>query len=244
MKSLRTARRGFTLIELLVVVAIILLLMTILIPYARRNLDKAKMTGCISHLRQLQVATSRFASDHEGRLPHPCWGTKSQLPNTADGWLYAGDFKGNPFFDKWENIMTGVLWPYLGDGRAYRCPADPQPQINNLYFYPNDCWLLTTYGMNGSLCGFNPAGRVVRASEMRGSDAIIWEQEFRWNEPGDFWDGSNSPDQGMNNRHFGKGAYSRMDGGVTVITQDEYNRLTRYASGWDGKRNAFWNYPR
>ena len=244
MRSLRSSRAGFTLIELLVVIAIILLLMTILMPYVRGNIDKARLIGCVSHLRQLQLAVSRYSVDNKGNLPHPCWGTKSQLPDNTAGWLYAGNFRGNPFFDKWDNIKTGVLWPYLGDGRVYRCPADPQPRISDLYFYPNDCWLLTSYGMNGSLVGFDPLGRVVRASEMKGEDAVIWEQEFRWNVPADFWDGSNYPDQGMNKRHLDRGAYSRIDGSVAVIKHAEYNRLTRLADGWDGKRNIFWNYPR
>jgi prepilin-type N-terminal cleavage/methylation domain-containing protein len=236
-------RKAFSLIELLVVIAIIAILMTLLTPLIRRSIDTARLSGCISNLRQLASATAMFAADNNGQLPHPCWGTKYELPTVANGWLYSGRYGGKPFFDSWTNIWTGVLWEYIEDRKVYRCPADPQPEIKDLYFYPNDCWLLTTYGMNGSLCGFNANARVLRVSEMKPSDVIIWEQEFRWNVPGDFWDGSNSPDQGMNNRHYGKGAIGCVDGHVEVITQEEYNRLTRGAAGWDGRRNRFWNYP-
>jgi len=236
-------RAGFSLIELLVVIAIIAILITLLTPLITRSIDRARLAGCISNLRQLASASAMYAADNNGQLPHPCWGTKTQLKSLEGGWLYSGDFGGNPYFDSWTNIKTGVLWSYIQDRKVYRCPADPQPEIEDLYFYPDDCWLLTSYGMNGSMCGYKPHGRVLRVSELRPSDVIVWEQEFRWNVKGDLWDGANSPDQGMNNRHYGKGAIGCVDGHVEIITQEDYNKMTRRSAGWDGRRNRFWHYP-
>ena len=55
---------GFTLIELLVVIAIIGLLAGMLLPALVRAKQKAQGIACLNHLKQLQLAWSMYASDH------------------------------------------------------------------------------------------------------------------------------------------------------------------------------------
>ncbi len=62
-------RSGFTLIEMLVVIAIIAILVSILVPFVSKSLEKATRTKCLSKLRQISIATVAWASEHEGRLP-------------------------------------------------------------------------------------------------------------------------------------------------------------------------------
>ncbi len=63
------ADRGFTLIELLVVVAIIVLLVSILMPSLGRARYQARLTSCASNLRQIVVAGNSFAADNDGLYP-------------------------------------------------------------------------------------------------------------------------------------------------------------------------------
>ena len=61
-------KRGFTLIELLVVIAIIAVLAAILFPVFARAREKARQTTCSSNQRQIMVAVSMYAQDHNDTL--------------------------------------------------------------------------------------------------------------------------------------------------------------------------------
>lgn len=62
-------KEGFTIVELLVVIAIILFLTALLMPALSRVRETAKVTKCISNLRQLYIATYAYAADYDGKAP-------------------------------------------------------------------------------------------------------------------------------------------------------------------------------
>lgn len=65
-------KRGFTLIELLVVIAIIAILAAILFPVFAQARERARLTTCISNLKQIFTALNMYADDNKGCLPlHP-----------------------------------------------------------------------------------------------------------------------------------------------------------------------------
>jgi prepilin-type N-terminal cleavage/methylation domain-containing protein/prepilin-type processing-associated H-X9-DG protein len=68
MVSYRT-RAGFTLIELLVVIAIIAILAAILFPVFQKAREKAQQNTCLNNLRQLAIAVTMFAQDHDEVMP-------------------------------------------------------------------------------------------------------------------------------------------------------------------------------
>jgi prepilin-type N-terminal cleavage/methylation domain-containing protein len=61
--------KGFTLVELLVVIAIVAILAALLLPTLGRTRASAKRTACSNNLRQLGLAVSLYAADHDGILP-------------------------------------------------------------------------------------------------------------------------------------------------------------------------------
>ena len=99
---------GFTLIELLVVIGIIALLMSILLPVFRKVRDAATTTQCLSNLRQIGFAITRYADDHRGSL----------VPGDYVGLI---DGAASPGAGSWADIL--VDGRYLsGTTGAY--PAD------------------------------------------------------------------------------------------------------------------------
>ena len=67
---MRRTARGFTLVELLVVIGIIAILIAILMPALQKARESAKVTQCLSNLRQLGIAQGMYLIENKGRLPN------------------------------------------------------------------------------------------------------------------------------------------------------------------------------
>jgi prepilin-type N-terminal cleavage/methylation domain-containing protein/prepilin-type processing-associated H-X9-DG protein len=105
-------KHAFTLIELLVVIAIIAILAAILFPVFAQARQKARLTSCLSNLKQLGTALSMYIQDYDEMLtPH------------LDRWP-----KGTRSPDAQTSIVANRLkaaWgPYVKNDGIYRCPGD------------------------------------------------------------------------------------------------------------------------
>jgi len=114
---------GFTLIELLVVIAVIALLMAILMPVLNRARELGQRAVCLSNLRQLTIAWTAYADQHNGNL---VWGAafarRVSFRDTEEGWVgTAFDFPVSRSAVV-EDANKGSLWPYVRNIAAYRCP--------------------------------------------------------------------------------------------------------------------------
>jgi len=100
-------RRGFTLIELLVVIAIIAILAAILFTVFAQARDKARMTTCISNMRQLGSAFMMYTQDYDETFPYIRF-----HGNGATKGLYT---------ITWKNVIR----PYVKSLDVFACPSNP-----------------------------------------------------------------------------------------------------------------------
>ena len=111
----KTALKGFTLVELLVVIAIIAILAALLMPAISRAKARAHQISCLNNLRQLNLATSMYASDHNEEYP------TRRLPTNA--WPH----KLKPYFVNWQIIacpsdrfgVVGLFADEINPKRSY-----------------------------------------------------------------------------------------------------------------------------
>jgi prepilin-type N-terminal cleavage/methylation domain-containing protein len=96
-------RRGFTLIELLVVIAIIAILAAILFPVFARAREKARMTSCLSNVKQIGLGNLMYAQDYDEMT---VTGSGYQYPNGTLNW----QLKVVPYIKNWD---------------IFRCPSSP-----------------------------------------------------------------------------------------------------------------------
>ena len=109
--NIRTIRRranAFTLIELLVVIAIIAILAALLLPALAGAKQRARITQCISNLRQVGLGMRMYADDANGLLPES---------GETIGW---GQIDPNTHVASWMEQMIS----YLQNTNTYHCPAD------------------------------------------------------------------------------------------------------------------------
>lgn len=118
-------RRGFTLIEMLLVVAIIVILISMLLPGLSRVKQGGMTTKCESNLKLL--ITGYLGYERENK--------RFMGANTGAAWDWLGEANVIASVTNWK------LYPYVGSADAYRCPN---------HIYPS---YLNSYSINGYLNG-------------------------------------------------------------------------------------------
>lgn len=116
---------GFTLIELLTVIAIIAILAAILIPTLGKVRAQARLSNCVSNLRQWAMANLVHAQDHDGLIP---WdGGSNSSPNNVR--LHHGTLPWfnalPPYLDSAtiQQLSATNSLPLLGDSSLFICPS-------------------------------------------------------------------------------------------------------------------------
>ena len=147
---LMNQRKAFTVPELLAVVAIIIIIISMLLPALGKAKEHAKVSVCLSNQHQLAIAWRGYANENGSRII----GAHTARPN--HDWVVNTAPPVNPANETEQPIRNGTLWPFINDLDTYQCPSDPRGTY------------LRTYSMNNYVGGAGWYGNsVLRSGRFR-----------------------------------------------------------------------------
>jgi len=124
----RLSTVGFTSTELLAVIAIISILAGLLLPVLAKAKSQARRVQCINNQRQLFLAWTLYADDHDDRLA-----PNGHAPVTAFGqlciklWVTGDSHFFAPAFTNEDFLLDphlAAFAPYLQSAATFKCPED------------------------------------------------------------------------------------------------------------------------
>jgi type II secretory pathway pseudopilin PulG len=120
-------RRAFTMIELLVLIVIVMLLLSIFIPFVRKVRERDHRVRCQSNLRAISTALHEYAKANQGGFPSV---VHDAANHPAGYFAFTGPYAPNPFAGDGRvsaNDVTAALWLLIRGGYAkpemFICPS-------------------------------------------------------------------------------------------------------------------------
>ena len=221
-------KRGFTLVEMLVVIAMIILLVSLLLPALASVEERSNRIVCLNNLRQLQHAVLLYAADSNNYLPPPNWRAHEAYAANNPGWAYNYNISWVP---QLSDLQYGALWPYLHSYKTWQCPSHVRPSTGSAS--------VSSYVMNGSVCcytGSSLAGHSWKLMNFRPDDMCLWEGTD--GAVGSSTDLGSSPNEGATTRHKTGLNIGCFGGVVQWIQLSDWNAMVA-----DPNRNRLWNDP-
>jgi prepilin-type N-terminal cleavage/methylation domain-containing protein len=251
MRTGRARAAGFTLVELLAVIAIILILLTVLLPTIGRFYDMGNSTRCMNNIKQIGVACFLFGSDHDGILPG---GTRGNM-NGPEPWEKS--WMGREVFPNMDPLLPDGTrcdpsWPIMGDNNkgygtlfpyirtadmVYRCPALPKgPKLgegygSNGYF---DFSILHVFvGARISLISeYSELHYLNGVIETKITPLIVEEDAYWWMNRSPNVEPSHGNQDRIGTWHGSKGNYLARDGSAQTCKPGQGETLNPYCNDW------------
>ncbi len=231
---------AFTRVDLLAVIAALGLLAFTLLPALARSPAPGQRSLCVDNLRRLAQAVLMYAADNRDALPYPNWG------NNTPGWLYMPKNGSPPNLgvppyatNALLAYQKGLLWPFVKSQDVYRCPLDVKSP-----YYGTRANKLSTYVMNGAVCGYGALyPNSYALSRFAPSAYCFWEPDELIGSPplGAFAynDASSYPDrnEGAGRHHPGGTPIGTFGGSVEWVT------FKAFATAQQGGPNNVWCNP-
>lgn len=123
----------FTLIEMLVVISIIAILAALLMPSLQSGLAAAKTTDCANTQKQIYLAISVFAGDHDDIMPLVKFNASVTSAYSTVLFPPVDQLSSNTLGFSYPSPRN-ALWPYLKGSGSFSCPVDPRTPVYDNYW--------------------------------------------------------------------------------------------------------------
>ncbi len=124
-------RRAFTVPELLAVIALIVIIISILLPSLGKARLITRQAGCQNNQHQLVIGWRSYVSDHGMKM------MGAHTHRSQHDWVVNSTSPSLPSNETEEALKNGRMYDYVGTLDIYRCPDEPNEHYLRSYSMNN-----------------------------------------------------------------------------------------------------------